>query len=231
MNKTKNKNVRLKTKALVKKTEDNISSGILYTLRNDSKLNLLKSRLREHPFTLSIINNSFDNAAYYTYLSNIIMVYSVIEDRFLSLPVFKEKGLSLSEEYKFLFRTPRIYEDIMSYKATISPYVKHHNPCFYVYNWIQNMRMRNPQLLVCEFFIRYLGDLHGSTALCSKLRFCQTYAFREIPEKIKIVENLVSIACKEFSPSEIQSVMINSYSSHLNFLSGLQADFINDQPN
>lgn len=219
-----------KAKASKKKIfTDLVTPGVMYTLRNDPKISLMVTRLREHPFTMSIVNNTISHPAYFTYLSNMIHVYATLEDKFLSLPVFKSRGIAISEEYKFLYRTSRIYEDIMSYKALISPYLKHHNPRFYISNWIHNMRMRNPQLLVCEFYIRMLGDLHGSTALCSKLRFNQSYSFREIPEKIKIVENLVGIACKEFQTFEVSSVMINSLSFHLNFLSSIHADFIDDK--
>jgi len=216
-------------KLKVASPERSLASGVMYTIRGEPKLQLMQKRLREHPFTLSIINNNFTHPAYYTYLSNIIHIYAILEDKFLTLPMFKAKGIMLSEEYKFLFRTPRIFEDIMSYKALISPYIKHHNPRMYISSWLQNMRMRDPHLLVCEFYIRMLGDLHGSTALCSKLRFNQTYSFRDIPGKIDLVERFIGMACKEFQSFEVVAMMINSYSFHLNFLSSLQADFIDDK--
>jgi hypothetical protein len=218
-----------KTKAKAKKTVS--SSWVLQGIRNDPKLNFFMKGLREHPFTQSLIDNTFSNDAYYTYLANLLPIYSILEDKFMTLSCFGLKEMQLSEEYKFLFRTPRIYEDVMSYKATISSYAKHHNPRMYNINWVQNMRMRNPRLLACEFYIRMMGDLHGSKTICTRLRFNQMFSFRDTEQKIKIVENLITIALKDFSPLEICTTLSNAYSFHLNFLNSLHTDFNNEMSN
>jgi len=134
--------------------------------------------IESHPFIVSMIDGSLDHSKYAIYLANLLPIYQIIENEFLTDFINTD-----------IIQSKKIINDIEGYNKFLNN--DFFNKDIFINEWLHHLKNKERVLKKSDLYIRWLADMYGGQIIKRNIKFNSKYDFVNLRWSIKTIRQIL----------------------------------------
>lgn len=167
------------------------------------------SACENHPFMESMINGTVTKEQHLKFLSNVLPLYSVVEQRLLSDDIIKVKDLKRTDYIEKDINI--IVADTLDREILVNSLTPFQSTC----GWLSKAWTKPTDLLRAELYTRWLADFYGGRILAKSVSPNISYTCSEPQNVISYIRTLLDKPLKDVTEEELINETISFFNYHL----------------
>jgi len=135
--------------------------------------------IEQHPFFRDLLNGTLPDVKYAYYLANILPIYELVEQEFLS-----------NVTDKSVLQSTKIKKDLENYSNLLNRKIDN-STYNYSFAWVMYFKQKSRTYKKAELYVRWLADMYGGQVLKKKVKYGEKYKFKNLRKNIKFIRKMI----------------------------------------